>query len=207
MDYMTLKAITSVSATIGANGFTTFASAYPLDLANLPGGLTAYTATLSGATIKFAECTQAVAAGTGLLLEGTAGETYDIPVVAEGATVSDNALTGVTAVTPLKSDTENYIFAMRKATSANDPLSFAPLTSESEVNFPAGKAYIEVPASAFNGNVEARALVLTFDDATSIRSVDSRQLTVDSYYNLNGQRVSQPSKGLYIVNGKKVVIK
>ena len=29
----------------------------------------------------------------------------------------------------------------------------------------------------------------------------------DAYYNLNGQRVSHPSKGIYIVNGKKVVIK
>ena len=29
----------------------------------------------------------------------------------------------------------------------------------------------------------------------------------DNYYNLNGQRVSQPSKGLYIKNGKKFVIK
>ena len=29
----------------------------------------------------------------------------------------------------------------------------------------------------------------------------------DAYYNLNGQRVSKPSKGIYIVNGKKVVIK
>ena len=27
------------------------------------------------------------------------------------------------------------------------------------------------------------------------------------YYNLAGQRVAQPTKGLYIVNGKKVVIK
>ena len=26
-------------------------------------------------------------------------------------------------------------------------------------------------------------------------------------YNLNGQRVNQPTKGLYIVNGRKVVIK
>ena len=29
----------------------------------------------------------------------------------------------------------------------------------------------------------------------------------NAYYNLNGQRISKPSKGIYIVNGKKVVIK
>lgn len=27
------------------------------------------------------------------------------------------------------------------------------------------------------------------------------------YYNLNGQRVAQPTKGVYIVNGKKIIIK
>ena len=209
--FTTLNIYTPVGATVpattGENGFTTFASLYALDLANLPEGLKAYKATLDKATITFAECTQAVAAGTGLLLEGTAGITYDIPVVAEGATVSDNALTGVTTVTPLKSDDTNYIFAMRKATSADDPLSFAPLTSDAAgVNFPAGKAYIKVEASAFEST--ARALVLTFDDATSVKELkNSRIEELKSYYNLNGQRVSQPSKGLYIVNGKKVVIK
>jgi len=28
-----------------------------------------------------------------------------------------------------------------------------------------------------------------------------------NFYNLAGQRVAQPAKGLYIVNGKKVIIK
>ena len=145
-------------------------------------------------------------AGTGLLLEGTPGETYTIPVTATFSEVENNALTGVTTVTPLKSDDTKYIFAMKKATKADDPLSFAPLTSESEVNFPAGKAYIKVEASAFEST--ARALVLTFDDATSVKELkNSRIEELKSYYNLNGQRVSQPSKGLYIVNGKKVVIK
>ena len=197
---------TAAFATIGANGFTTFASACPLDLANLPEGLNAYTATLDGVTLSFQKCEQAVPAGTGLLLEGTPGETYTIPVTATFSEVENNALTGVTTVTPLKSDDTKYIFAMKKATSADDPLSFAPLTSESEVNFPAGKAYIKVEASAFEST--ARALVLTFDDATSVKELkNSRIEELKSYYNLNGQRVSQPSKGLYIVNGKKVVIK
>ena len=44
-------------------------------------------------------------------------------------------------------------------------------------------------------------------ETTGIQSVNSGQLTVDSYFNLAGQRVVQPTKGLYIVNGKKVVIK
>lgn len=45
--------------------------------------------------------------------------------------------------------------------------------------------------------------------STGIDTVDHGQLTMDNgeVYNLNGQRVAQPTKGLYIVNGKKYVIK
>ena len=44
---------------------------------------------------------------------------------------------------------------------------------------------------------------------TDIQTLDvERGKTNDrTIYNMNGQRVAQPTKGLYIVNGKKVVIK
>jgi len=45
------------------------------------------------------------------------------------------------------------------------------------------------------------------DDATGIHSIDNGQLTIDNVYDLSGRRVAQPSKGLYIINGKKVVLK
>lgn len=45
------------------------------------------------------------------------------------------------------------------------------------------------------------------DDVTGIQVINNNQLKVDKYYNLNGQRVDAPSKGIYVVNGKKVVVK
>jgi len=196
---------TFAGATMGANGYTTFASPYCLDLANLPEGLKAYTATLDGKTLSFAECTQAVPVGTGLLLAGTGGETYNIPVTTTDTAVSGNALTGVTTTTNLKSDETNYIFAMRKASQATDPLTFAPLAT-TNVSFPAGKAYITVPVSAFNDG--ARALTISFEEATGIQELkNSRIEGLKTYYDLQGRRVALPTKGLYIVNGAKVVIK
>lgn len=210
IDYILIKTESTAKlqkATIGANGYTTFASSQALDLANLPEGLKAYTATLDGKNLSFAECTQAVPAGTGLLLAGTPGTVY-IPVTTTGTAVSGNALTGVTTTTNLKSDETNYIFAMKKASQTTDPLTFAPLTSESEVNFPAGKAYITVPVSAFSNNPGARALTISFEEATGITSMPNTQCTMhNDVYNLQGQRISSPKKGLYIVNGAKVVIK
>lgn len=209
IDYILVKTESNArlqKATLGLNGYTTFASPLCLDLAHLPEGLAAYTATLTETTLSFAKCTKAVAAGTGLLLAGTGGETYYIPVVTTGTTLTGNAMTGVTTTTNLKSDTENYIFAMKKANSATDELLFAPLTSTKNVNFPAGKAYITVPASAFA--TPARALMLTFDDATSVKELKNSGIEeLKAYYNLQGQRVASPKKGLYIVNGRKVQVK
>jgi hypothetical protein len=201
---ITVQSSSHVSATIGANGYTTFASPYCLDLAHLPEGLKAYTATLSGITLSFTECTKAVAAGTGLLLQGTANTAYEIPVVASGTAITDNALTGVTTPTDKQSDANGkYYFVMKKT---SEGLTFAPLSTTSLVTIPAGKAYIEVLASAFES--PARALVLTFDDVTSVKELkNSRIEELKVYYNLQGQRVASPKKGLYIVNGRKVQVK
>ncbi len=55
----------------------------------------------------------------------------------------------------------------------------------------------------------ARALTIVFSgESTGISTIEHSPLTIDRYYNLKGQRVDTPKKGgLYIMNGKKVVIK
>lgn len=67
------------------------------------------------------------------------------------------------------------------------------------------RCYFTVPAAA-----AARSLSFDIDEeggTTSINTVQGSGVLVNGYYNLAGQRVAQPTKGLYIVNGKKVVIK
>ena len=64
------------------------------------------------------------------------------------------------------------------------------------------RAYFELPDGA-NG-----ARLSFYDDATGITTViGADKLNDDKAYNLGGQRVQNPKKGLYIINGKKVVIK
>ena len=72
----------------------------------------------------------------------------------------------------------------------------------SNVSIDAFRAYILGPSSA-----TARLNVVFDDEATGIETMNREPLTVNQTYNLSGQRVSQPTKGLYIVNGKKVVVK
>lgn len=70
-------------------------------------------------------------------------------------------------------------------------------------NLAAHRAYLSTDASA--GAREY--LEFAFGETTDITKIENTKQGVEGYYNLNGQRVAQPQKGLYIVNGKKVVIK
>jgi len=76
----------------------------------------------------------------------------------------------------------------------------APIT-----DFPVHRAYFKV------GDLPAGAKVsLVFDDntTTDIESISTDcQDSGDAYYNLNGQRVENPQHGVYIRNGKKIIIK
>ena len=61
-----------------------------------------------------------------------------------------------------------------------------------------------------SGEVGARASMISFDDedVTGINEIERmKNVENEKFYNLNGQQVAQPTRGLYIVNGKKVVIK
>ncbi len=190
-DFSFEKIPSTVTATIGSNGFTTFASPYPLDLANLPDGLEAYTATLAGTTLSFTPQTTAVAAGTGLLLKGANDTAYNIPVVASGSNVEGNALIGVTNSTTSLQSVENgtYYFVMKKAESASDALSFAPISTSTAVTMPSGKAYVVLPAEN-----NARALRISFGDITGVASVEAAA-------------EAKAQDGKFIENGKIVIIK
>ena len=66
-----------------------------------------------------------------------------------------------------------------------------------------GKAYLKVPSSA-----PARALSIDYSDgSTGIHAVENTGDADGQIYSVSGQRVAKPGKGLYIVNGKKVIFK
>lgn len=66
----------------------------------------------------------------------------------------------------------------------------------------ANKAYLALSVAA-----SARPLIFEDEDATAIKAITTVNSENNAYFNIAGQRVAQPTKGLYIVNGKKVVIK
>ena len=82
-------------------------------------------------------------------------------------------------------------------------LGWYKLADQAEVSSTANRAYLKVPAAA------ARQFIPLFDDSetTGITQVNGEDVKANDYYNLKGQRVSQPTKGLYIVGGRKVMVK
>ncbi len=67
------------------------------------------------------------------------------------------------------------------------------------------KAWLEVPT----GTQSAPILTLVFGNTTGIESIDNSELTIDGWYDLNGRKLqNKPTKkGVYIMNGRKVVVK
>ena len=185
----------NISATIGDKGWTTFASPYALDLSNLEGA-TAYYASAVGESSVTMTSTEsaAVAAGEGLMLKGTAGATITIPVVASGTAIDGNLLKGCTVETVLAANASNYVLVNNE-----DAAEFQCL-DEKGATIPAGKAYL-------NAGEGARSLSVVFaDEATAVKSISAAKENGE-VYNLAGQRVAAPQKGLYIVNGRKVIVK
>ncbi len=58
-----------------------------------------------------------------------------------------------------------------------------------------------------NDNLEEIILTYNIPGSDGIKSAINDATGEDKYYNLNGQRVTTPSKGIYILNGNKVVVK
>ncbi|MBR1548597.1 MAG: hypothetical protein IJ637_07730 [Prevotella sp.] len=193
---------TTVSATTDAKGYTTFAAPYPLDLSALPDGMKAYKAKVSGTKVNFTEVTTAVPANTGLLLEGAASTEYNIPIAASASALAENDFLVNTTGATIASTENTYYFGMIKD---SDPLKFGKI-DETGFVVPANKAYLSVPAGNF---ASAPVLSIVFGDSetTGVKKISESSMGNLPVYNLAGQRVSQPQKGLYIVNGKKVVIK
>ncbi len=61
----------------------------------------------------------------------------------------------------------------------------------------------------FDGTLsrEARLTIILDDETTAINTVNREEIEDGSVYNLAGQRIVNPSKGLYIINKKKMIFK
>ena len=184
-----------------AKDYTTFCRDFDVDFSaatGLKAGV-ALSSTLAGNKLSFS-VKSSVPAGTGVLLKGTAGATYTLKIAEESPeAIVGNLMKGVvcpTAISQIDGGNTNFVLnggVFKKVSANNNTLA-------------AGKAYLQLPNTSL-----AREISFIFDDETtgiSATLYDKGQMTNDkAIYNLNGQRVAQPTKGMYIINGNKVIVK
>jgi hypothetical protein len=184
-------------STLAGRNYATCVATKKLDFANTD-GITAYIATgLNGAedAVVLKEV-DVVDAGTPIIVKtDTKGATVNVPVTtADADDVSDNKLVAGDGVKTYNNEGNSYYYL------ASDQFHLANAGI-----LQTGKAYLEISGAT------APQLSIVFGDSqtTGINAVNSEGLKVQGseVYNLNGQRVLNPTKGLYIVNGRKVVIK
>ena len=149
-----------------------------------------------------------VAAGEGVLIRSLEGGTAaEYMLVDNGISkATDNAFVGtLTEITVTTTSADglvtNYVLSKK-----NNVVGFYK-ANPSGTKVAAGKAYL--PVATANANAAALNILFDDDNTTGIIMIpaDNGQRTDKTIYNLNGQRVTRPTKGVYIVNGKKVVIK
>jgi len=198
IDYVMVKRVSQSISAVDNLGYT-YSSTWPLDFtsSDIHAYIAQYT---SGDVVTLHEVTK-VPANTGLFIKGITGS---VNVLAVGETtddVSGNVLVAQTATGTVYQTTEdktNYVLGL-----VGETPTFLKVPT-SGVEIAAGKAYLSIDYLA----AAARLNIIMYDETTGINAVNSEQLIVKrTVYNLNGQRVIQPKKGLYILNGKKIFIK
>ena len=134
---------------------------------------------------------------------GTGGSLVEIPVAEEGddfSDCSDNKLIAVTkdntVINKATDGTTNYVLSVK-----NDKAVFAYINN-TPATLHKGQAYLNL-----EGEESAPYLGFGDEGTTGIVNVNRETITNNQYYTLDGRRVENPSNGVYIVNGKKVVIK
>jgi hypothetical protein len=191
------EALGAQKITVSSAGWATLYSDNALDFSSAT-GLTAYTASVAGSTVTLTAVDD-VPANTGLVLKGDEG-TYKVPVIASSSTAKGD-LTGSTTddLTYDAGATNDYYFL---ALNGEGKAQFTKLT---EGTIAAGKAYFSL---AKGGSARELSVVFDDDEPTAIDdlTVDSEKQTEKTFFDLQGRKVVNPTKGIYIVDGKKVII-
>lgn len=182
--------------------WTTLTSAYNLDFSKVEGDLTAYTATYNEKKDAVALTpVKKVKAHTGLILKGVANTTYTLPILASDAdgldAVPGNQL--VDCVDALWSTGRENDYFLHNG-------EFVKSTNNGWV-LP-GKSYLYIEGGRHTNNSESPLRVYVDNTATAINGITNNPVVKDeAYYNLQGVKVQRPQHGVFIHNGKKVVLK
>lgn len=165
---------------------------------NIPAGVSAYTVTVDEAkeAAILEEVKDVIPAGTAVVLENQ-GETdnFKFTFAPSGSTDNENSLTGVYVETTIATDINAYVLAK-----GDRGAGFYQL-NKTDRTLGANKAYLALPASLSH----IRSIIIG-GPTTGIEETVTEASKAEEYYDLQGRRVLNPVKGVYVTkSGKKVV--
>ena len=152
-----------------------------------------------------------VPAKTGVLVSATAAGNYNVTLTNEAGTSklgADNMLkatgsAGINASSMTNASASNTLFYRLTMHNGTKIGFWWGAANGAGFDLAAHKAYLAVPESAAG----ARTGFAFDEETTGVANVDANVNGNDNFYDLQGRRVAQPTKGMYIVNGKKLIIK
>jgi hypothetical protein len=201
-----IEEVTVLPVKVSAAGYATFYAPVAL---TLPAELTAYTVSVNGGWAKLTEIEDGVIpANTGVVLGGANGEkasegTYNLTVAGSADAIADNELKGTVVATYV---TDNAYVLGYVGEEGNKEVGFYTATKNQQDNTSwlnnGFKAYLPKTAGA------SLTLRFNFGGTTAIESVLNNGIDANAaIYDLSGRRVEKAVKGIYIQNGKKIIVK
>lgn len=197
---MTTELISNATVTVGAKGYATYCNAdCALDFTGK--SIQPYViSSTDGSALTLTNKKKVAKNEPVLLYSSKNSDSQNIPVIADGDATAEptNKLVKGTGTALTWSDTDKFYVLM---TSGEPGFYKANNNTVAET-----KAYLDL--SGLAGGAHSFTLDLEEGNVTGIANVSSKKEAMNgAFYNLAGQKVAQPTKGLYIMNGKKVIIK
>lgn len=199
--------------TMNGLGIMSYASDNVLDFSNIS-DLTAhyasgFTSTANNAGVLTMKQTETTPAGEGLMLKGTANETFYVPALFNltPEALTGNNLKGLTKITEVETtegDYTNFILSQQKGVIAWYPLA-------AKYALKAHSAYLQLLTNdVFTGD-GTRAISMEFEDGvtTGFIQIATGEAEDGDWYGIDGIKFNQKptQRGVYINNGRKVIVK
>lgn len=185
-----------INLTFSSAGYLTWVATADIDFSQTP-GVTAYQITEATTQKITAEEVDKVPEGAAVMLKGSG--TVQLKRTSDVAALANNKMLACTdgsvvGITGNQTTTDIYVLG-----NGSNGLGYYMLKNTLQ----AGKGYLNI-----SGGASAKVTFVAFEETvpTGISSVSSDSAD-GVYYNLQGVRVLNPQKGIYIKDGKKIVIK
>ena len=194
--YWWLEEVTTLPVTVSAAGWATLYAPVALTIPATE-GLTVYTAAVEGNTLKLTALNGTIPANTPVLIEANAA-TYNFKIDYNAA--AEAQTTGLKGtLETINKPADKTIYTLQKPATANNEIGFYKYGGETLQGF---RAYGE---NLLGTTSTAEGLIFDKGDVTAIENVEINDGKQTVIYDLNGHLVEKMLKGIYIVNGKKVI--